>query len=70
MIKFGRLKMTNEHVQELKNIDLWVHLGAIDYDKAKRMARPHLEALNEQAKKIAKKLGCQSKKFYFHHFVR
>ena len=32
-------------------------MGAIDYDKAKAMARPHIEAINDKSKEIAKEHG-------------
>jgi hypothetical protein len=30
--------MDTTHIIELRNINLWVKLGAIDFDKAKEMA--------------------------------
>jgi hypothetical protein len=61
--------MDTTHIQELQNIDLWVKMGAIDYDKAKKMAQPHIDAINEKAAKIAKKHGVKARKVYFHNFV-
>jgi polyhydroxyalkanoate synthesis regulator phasin len=61
--------MVNEHIQELRNIDLWIHMGAIDYDRAKKMAQPHIEAINEKSVEIAKKHGVRARKVYFHNFV-
>jgi hypothetical protein len=58
-----------EHVQELRNIDLWVKTGAIDYDRAKVMAKPHIDAVNTKAAEIAKKHGLKARKVYFHDFV-
>jgi hypothetical protein len=66
----GILFMINKHVQELKNIDLWLHTGAITYDEAKARAKPHLEALNLKAAEIARRLHTRPKRFCFHHFVR
>jgi len=34
--------MNLTHINELRNIDYWVKIGAIDYDKAKEMAGPHM----------------------------
>jgi predicted nucleotidyltransferase len=62
--------MDTSHIDELRNIDLWVKTGAIDYDRAKKMARPHVEAVNEKAAEIAERLGVRAKKVYFHSFVR
>ena len=58
------------HFQELANIDLWVKVGAIDYDRAKTMAKPHIDKLNAQAAEIAKRYGLKPYRFEFHHFVR
>ena len=57
-------------VQELANIDLWLKLGAIDYDKAKEMAQPYIDAINEKSKEIAKKHGVKPRLVGFHNFVR
>jgi len=62
--------MNTEHIQKLANIDLWVKMGAIDFDKAKKMAQPHIDAINEKSREIAKKLGVKPRLVYFHHFVR
>ena len=62
--------MENRHVQELANIDLWVKMGAINYDKAKKMAQPHLDAINQRAREIAGKYGIKARKVAFHNFVR
>ncbi|MDR0455422.1 MAG: hypothetical protein LBH20_01895 [Treponema sp.] len=62
--------MNNVPRQELANIDLWLKIGAIDYDRAKTMARPHINALNEKSRKIAKKHGVKPRLVYFHNFVR
>ena len=58
------------HIQELANIDLWLKMGAIDFDKAKEMAKPHIDAINEKSKEIAKKHGVKPRLVYFHNFVR
>jgi len=57
-------------IQELRNIDMWLKIGAIDYDKAKEMAKPHIEAINEKSKEIAKKHGVKPRLVGFHNFVR
>jgi polyhydroxyalkanoate synthesis regulator phasin len=62
--------MTTEHVDELRNIDMWVKIGAIDFDRAKKMAQPHIDAINEKAAEIPKKHGVKARKVYFHSFVR
>ena len=35
------------HIQELRNIDMWVKIGAIDIKKAKLMAQIHIDAINK-----------------------
>ena len=62
--------MNLTHIQELRNIDLWVKMGAIDFDKAKEMAKPHIDAINEKSKEIAKKHGVKPRLVGFHNFVR
>jgi len=62
--------MNTTHIDELRNIDLWVKMGAIDYDKAKKMAQPHIDAINDKSKEIAKKYGVKPKLVAFHNFVR
>jgi hypothetical protein len=62
--------MNQTHIQELANIDLWVKIGAVDYDKAKEMAQPHIDAINEKSREIAKKHGTKPRLVGFHNFVR
>ncbi len=59
-----------EHRQELENIKMWLHSGAISYDQAERMAKPHLDAMNEKSKEIAKRCGVKPKLFNFASFMR
>ena len=59
-----------EHRQELENIKMWLHSGAISYEQAERMAKPHLDALNEKSKEIAKRCGVRPKLFNFASFMR
>jgi hypothetical protein len=61
--------MDQTHIQELANIDLWVKIRAIDFDRAKAMAKPHIDAINKKSVEIAKKHGVRAKKVYFHNFV-
>ena len=62
--------MTNVHIQELANIDMWVKIGAINYDQAKKMAKPHIDVINEKSREIAKKHGVKPRLVGFHNFVR
>jgi len=62
--------MNTKHIDELRNIDLWVKMGAIDYEKAKELAKPHIDAINEKSREIAKKHGVKPKLVGFHNFVR
>jgi len=62
--------MNQKPIQELKNIDMWLKIGAIDYDKAKAMAKPHIDAINEKSREIAKKHGVKPRLVGFHNFVR
>jgi hypothetical protein len=61
--------MDTSHIQELRNIDLWVKTGAVDYDRAKKMAQPHIDAINAKSAEVAKKHGVRARKVYFHNFV-
>jgi DNA anti-recombination protein RmuC len=60
----------NEHTNELHNIKMWMYQGAITYDRAKEMAEPHIAALNEKAKEIAKKYGVKPRQVTFAAFMR
>jgi hypothetical protein len=62
--------MNMTHINELRNIDLWVKTGAIDFDKAKKMAQPHIDAINAKSVEIAKKHGVRARKVSFYNFVR
>ena len=59
-----------EHKRELDNIKGWLLTGAITYDKAKEMAAPHIAAMNERSKEIAKKHGVRPKRISFAAFMR
>ena len=59
-----------EHRQELENKKMWLHSGAISYEQAERMAKPHLDALNEKSKEIAKRCEVKPKLFNFASFMR
>jgi ribosomal protein S11 len=61
---------TMKHTEEMNNIKLWLMTGAISYDKAKKMAAPHLAAMNEKAKEIAKKYGIKPRVITFAAFMR
>jgi hypothetical protein len=60
----------HSYIQELRNIDLWLKMGAIDYNKAKDMAKPHINAINEKSRMIAKKHGEKPRLVSFYNFVR
>jgi polyhydroxyalkanoate synthesis regulator phasin len=62
--------MNTVHINELRNIDYWVKTGAIDFDKAKKLAQPHIDAINKKSKEIAKKHGVKPRLVGFHNFVR
>lgn len=70
MIVKGHYMTALEHKQEMDNIKMWLHTGAISYEKAQRMAKPHLDAMNEKAKEIAKRLGCKPRLINFSSFMR
>lgn len=59
-----------EHTNELRNIELWMKTGAISYERAKEMAKPHIDALNEKAKEIGKKYGMKPRLITFASFMR
>ena len=54
----------------LKNIKLWLCQGAITYEAAKKMAKPHIKTFNEKSVEIAKKHGVKSRKINFADFMR
>ena len=60
----------HSHIQELRNIDLWLKMGAIDYNKARDMAKPHINAINEKSRMIAIKHGVKTRQVSFYNFVR
>ena len=66
----NKIDEKHTHIQELRNIDLWLKMGAIDYDKAKEMAKPHINAINDKSKEIAKKHGIKPRLVGFHDFIR
>jgi DNA anti-recombination protein RmuC len=59
-----------EHTEQLRNIEMWMKQGAITYDRAKEMAKPHIDALNEKAREIAKKYGTKPRTITFAAFMR
>jgi hypothetical protein len=59
-----------EHTNELRNIEMWMKQGAITYDKAKELAKPHIDALNEKAREIAKKYRIKPRIITFAGFMR
>jgi ribosomal protein S11 len=61
---------TMKHTEEMYNIKIWLMTGAITYDKAKEMAVPHLAAMNEKAREIAKKYGLKPRQITFAAFMR
>ena len=62
--------MNLTHIQELANIDMWLKMGAIDYEKAKRMAQPHIDAINDKSREIAKKHNVKPRLVNLRYFVR
>jgi hypothetical protein len=62
--------MSMVHINELCNIDYWLKTGAIDFDKAKKMSKPHIDAINKKSKEIAKKHKVKPRLVGFHNFVR
>jgi hypothetical protein len=59
-----------KHTEALRNIQMWMGMGAITYDKAKEMAAPYIEAINEKAKEIGKKYGLKPRLITFASFMR
>lgn len=58
------------HTDEMRTIRLWLHTGAISYDRAKELAKPHLAAMNARSREIAKKCGARYKPISFSAFMR
>ncbi len=61
---------TLEHKQEMDNIKGWLLSGAITYEQAERMAKTHLQAMNEKGAEIAKRHGMKYRKITFSGFMR
>jgi ribosomal protein S11 len=59
-----------KHTEEMNNIKMWMYQGTITYDKAKELAEPHIAALNEKAREIAKKHGARPRQITFAAFMR
>lgn len=62
--------MDYTHVNALNEIKYKLKIGVLDYDDAKARAKPHLEAMNDKAKEIAKRHGMRPKKITFAGFMR
>lgn len=61
---------TREHKAELDNIKMWLYSGAVTYAQAQKLAKPHIDAMNEKSKEIAKKCGVKPKYFNFTSYMR
>lgn len=59
-----------KHTEELRTIRLWLHTGAVSYDRAVELAKPHLDAMNKRSREIAKKLGAKYRPISFSAFMR
>ena len=59
-----------EHKEQLDNIRLWLMTGAITIDKAREMAKPHIDAMNLRCREIAKKHGVAPRLVNFASFMR
>ena len=59
-----------KHAEEMRTIRLWLHMGAISYDRAEKLAKPHLAAMNERGREIAKKCGTRHRPINFSAFMR
>jgi ribosomal protein S11 len=68
--KENQMSETMKHTEEMRTIKMWLMTGAISYDKAKEMAEPHLAAMNEKAREIAKKYGLKPRLITFAAFMR
>ncbi len=58
------------HTEEMKTIRMWLHMGAISYDRAQELAKPHLAAMNTRSREIAKKCGARYRPISFTAFMR
>ncbi|MCR4715198.1 MAG: GNAT family N-acetyltransferase [Treponemataceae bacterium] len=54
----------------MKTIRMWLRSGAITYEHAQKLAKPHLDAMNERSRKIAKKCGAKYRAISFSSFMR
>jgi hypothetical protein len=59
-----------KHTEEMMTIRMWLHLGAITYERAKELAKPHLDAMNARSREIAKKCGARYRPMSFSSFMR
>ena len=59
-----------KHTEEMRTIRLWLHTGAISYDRAQELAKSHLAAMNARSKEIAKKCGARYRPISFTSFMR
>ena len=58
------------HTEEMKTIRMWLRSGAITYEHAQKLAKPHLDAMNERSREIAKKCGAKYRAISFSSFMR
>ena len=61
---------TYEHKEKLETIKMWFYSGAVTYAQAEKLAKPHIDAMNEKSKEIAKRCGVKPKYFNFASFMR
>ena len=61
---------TYEHKEKLETIKMWLYSGTVTYAQAENLAKPHIDAMNEKSKEIAKKCGVKPKYFNFASFMR
>lgn len=59
-----------KHTEEMRTIRMWLHSGAITYEYAQKLAKPHLEAMNARSREIAKKCGAKFRAISFSSFMR
>ncbi len=59
-----------KHTEEMRNIRMWLYSGAITYEHAQKLAKPHLEAMNKRSREIAKKCGAKFRAISFSSFMR
>ena len=53
-----------KHTEEMRTIRMWLHSGAITYEYAQKLAKPHLEAMNARSREMRSKIPRNQFQFF------